>query len=211
MSKHSDLFSPRQAPRKKLANSPNSRSDQMPRNPPPQLLPAIDPCAQLLGETALAAASPPHFDASSSTPSEILPARESPLAVIIKGNPKYIEDPRVKSMADKFYAAIALILARGGMRVVFDAGEPHTVPQAGAAAWVAHSRGADRLQYAPPNVLTLEIVADSCMSPEGGADACGFSPSHYRLSAQDIEALEKMVSALSPQRAGPRLRREAPA
>lgn len=202
-------FCPRPAPGTKLANSSNAESDRPPRNLPPQLLPAIDPCPQLLGEPALASASTPPIDAYSSTPSESLPGRESPLAIIIKGNPKYIEDPRVKSMADQFYAAIALILARGGLRVSFDAGEPLTVPQAGAAAWVAHSRGADRLQYAPPNVLTLEIVADSCMSQEGGADACGFSPSHYRLSAQDVEALEKMVSALSPQRAGPRLRREA--
>lgn len=120
-----------------------------------------------------------------------------PLAIIIKGNPKYIEDPQAKPMADAFYGAIEAILLAGGLRVEFDSGEPRTIPRAGAAAWLGHSRGADRLQYAPPGVLTLEILA--CAGPPLPCShgAIGLAASHYCLSIQDAAALSTLISKLA--------------
>ena len=75
-------------------------------------------------------------------------------AVIIKGNPGYIgEDPT----ATKFYTDLARQLTRRGYDdVAFDPGKPFTSPPE-ADLWVGHSRGADRLRFAPPGTKTIDL------------------------------------------------------
>lgn len=77
-----------------------------------------------------------------------------PRAVIIKGNPAYIRNnPR----ADDFYAELEQLIREAGYEPAYDTGEPHTTPDEGAALWVGHSRGADRLKFAPKGVKTLFV------------------------------------------------------
>ena len=75
-------------------------------------------------------------------------------AIIIKGNPAYIKD---NSDADKFYRQIEYLLKELGYDVGFDAGEPNTVPDEDADLWVGHSRGADRLRFAPSKTQTVKL------------------------------------------------------
>jgi hypothetical protein len=78
-----------------------------------------------------------------------------PSAVIIKGNPKYIDS----QMANDFYNEISQYLEDKGCSVKFDAGEPYTEPPK-ADIWIGHSRGADRLRFAPENTITINIGND---------------------------------------------------
>lgn len=78
-----------------------------------------------------------------------------PLAIIVKGNPRYIQD---NPLAEAFYNEIADYLQAKGFTVEFDPGEPETSPREDAALWIGHSRGADRLQFAPPHVATLDLT-----------------------------------------------------
>jgi hypothetical protein len=77
-----------------------------------------------------------------------------PRAVIIKGNPAYIEN---NPKADAFYAELERLVRAAGYDPVFDAGEPNTSPDENAALWIGHSRGVDRLRFAPPGVKTLAV------------------------------------------------------
>lgn len=62
-------------------------------------------------------------------------------AVIIMGNPKYLNTP----IAKKYYADIETYLKQLGVNeIVYDAGEPMTCPPKGADLYIAHSRGCDR-------------------------------------------------------------------
>jgi hypothetical protein len=76
-------------------------------------------------------------------------------AVIITGNPKYIQGNR---LATQFYNELKemLIHEMGIKQVVFNPGHAHTVPLR-ADLWVGHSRGMDRLQYAPKGTFTVGI------------------------------------------------------
>lgn len=119
-----------------------------------------------------------------------------PLAVIVKGNPKYLSDSRVSALGDRFYEGVAETLRSRGFEVEFDAGEPWTCPSEKAAAWVGHSRGVDRLRLAPPGVRTLALETREAAG--GEPDQMGLDPRHYELSDKSRRELE----ALSPQ-AGP--------
>lgn len=72
-------------------------------------------------------------------------------AVIIKGNPKFIEDD---IDADNFYKEIGAYLETLNYEVSFDTGEPYTSPK-NAALWIGHSRGVDRLRFAPKDTYVL--------------------------------------------------------
>jgi hypothetical protein len=72
-------------------------------------------------------------------------------AVIIKGNPKFITG---NTVADQFYQDIKCFLENLDYEVTFDAGEPHTSPP-NADLWIGHSRGVDRLQFAPKGTITV--------------------------------------------------------
>lgn len=116
-----------------------------------------------------------------------------PLAIIIKGNPKYLHDPKVALIAQAYYRQIKSLLESRGYRVEFNSGAPRTIPKTSAVLWVAHSRGIDRLQYAPAGVKTLQLqppVADG--ADQASRDACGLNPDHYKLSEIDIKNLSSI-------------------
>jgi GNAT superfamily N-acetyltransferase len=100
-----------------------------------------------------------------------------PLAVIVKGNPKYIDN---NPLADTFYADVKQRLEAKGYRVEFDAGEDFTEPDQTAMLVVGHSRGASRLKYANPKATTFELVTEN----KYGTDA-----DHYKLSSADLKSL----------------------
>lgn len=72
-------------------------------------------------------------------------------AVIIKGNPKFIEN---NIEADNFYKEIKDFLETLNYEVSFDKGEPYTSPKK-ADLWIGHSRGVDRLRFAHKDIYTL--------------------------------------------------------
>ena len=80
-----------------------------------------------------------------------------PKAVIVKGNPDFVQH---NPQARRFYRQLAAALRQYGYATSFDAGKPHTVPDETAALWVGHSRGADRLRFAPPTTRTLALGAN---------------------------------------------------
>ena len=71
--------------------------------------------------------------------------------VIIKGNPKFVAG---NPAADDFYQEIKAFLENIGYVVTLDPGEPYTSPPP-ADLWIGHSRGVDRLRFAPPETKTL--------------------------------------------------------
>lgn len=79
-------------------------------------------------------------------------------AIIIKGNPALVEN---NEKANAFYKELASFLEELGFKVSFDSGEPFTSPEP-ADLWVGHSRGSDRLRFAPAGTLVIGIgVPDS--------------------------------------------------
>ena len=74
--------------------------------------------------------------------------------VVIKGNPKFIEG---NDLADKFYEEIKSFLVDNGFTVSFDDGAPYTIPKEDVYAWIGHSRGIDRLEHAPKEVITIGV------------------------------------------------------
>jgi hypothetical protein len=112
------------------------------------------------------------------------PTTESkkPLAVIIKGNPKYLN--KHKKWANAFYNEVKDILISQGYRVQFDPGKPYTVPTTKADIWIGHSRGCDRLRFAPKDISTLELKTKAY-----DGDAHG----HYVLSKADKKHLSKLT------------------
>lgn len=118
---------------------------------------------------------------------------KKPLAVIIKGNPVYLDNHEIAPMAETFYDELKQLLENKGFEVTFDAGAPHTLPDISAKVWVAHSRGIDRLDYAPKSVTTLALKTNDSgkhdITTQSGRDASGKDPKHYQLSAVDIKTI----------------------
>lgn len=117
------------------------------------------------------------------------PKENKSLAIIIKGNPKYLRDRAVKPMAEQFYAEIAQILQDKGYQVEFDPGLPYTLPKVYAAVWVAHSRGIDRLRFAPKRIKTIALQTKEHDQHFETLDERGLSPLHYELSDTDRKNL----------------------
>ncbi|NDB66000.1 MAG: hypothetical protein EB168_10115, partial [Euryarchaeota archaeon] len=107
-------------------------------------------------------------------------------AVVIKGNPKYTEGANKKGY-DAFYKKVQDILANAGYSVSFDPGEPFTVPNK-ADLWVGHSRGSDRLRFAPKDIATLRLddYEDEYELEEGQEPP----EPHYTVTQQMEEALK---------------------
>jgi DNA-directed RNA polymerase beta subunit len=76
---------------------------------------------------------------------------EARTAVIITGNPRYIAN---NPKAEAYYQAIEDHLAGLGYSVQRDPGAPYTSPPP-ADLWIGHSRGADRLRFAPAGTRTV--------------------------------------------------------
>jgi len=72
---------------------------------------------------------------------------------IIKGNPD--ADPDNAAKYEDFYSTVADIVRQQGATVKFDEGLSGTVPD--GDIWLGHSRGADRLRFAPAGVNTLRL------------------------------------------------------
>ena len=73
-------------------------------------------------------------------------------AVIIKGNPKRI----TKETYNGIYEDLKEELEGLGIEVTLDEGKPYTTPDK-ADIWIGHSRGVDRLRFAPKGTLTIKI------------------------------------------------------
>lgn len=114
-----------------------------------------------------------------------------PLAVIVKGNPKYIADPKMRNKAEALYGRVKNILEGKGYRVTYDAGAEMTRPDVNAEVWVAHSRGIDRLRFAPDGVKTYAIETKGSIEGKTN-DEIGFDPEHYLLSEKDIAELKAL-------------------
>ena len=79
-------------------------------------------------------------------------------AVIIKGNPYYLEQGPDTAGYAAYYKDIENELRSAGYDdVIYDRGEPMTLPPP-ADLWVGHSRGASRLRFAPKGTKTLNIT-----------------------------------------------------
>lgn len=63
------------------------------------------------------------------------------------------------------------------------------LPNTNAIMWIAHSRGADRLRFAPKHIITRELL---CKSNLEDKDANANNPLHYQLSDDDIDFLNKI-------------------
>lgn len=95
----------------------------------------------------------------------------------------------MSSLADDFYRDLKERLEVLGWSVSFDEGLPYTVPSEDAQLWVAHSRGIDRLRFAPETVMTLALK--TALDEKGlSADEIGIHPLHYQLSLDDESALQ---------------------
>lgn len=114
------------------------------------------------------------------------------LAIIIKGNPKYLRNHKVKPMAEKFYAEIKQLLEAKGYEVEFDPGKPYTLPKIFAAVWIGHSRGIDRLRFAPQRVKTIALQTQDHTKTFKTLDEHGLDPSHYELSDADRAAINAL-------------------
>jgi hypothetical protein len=111
-----------------------------------------------------------------------------PLAIVIMGNPRYIDDPKLRVKATALYCKIKMFL-QNRYEVRFDAGKPFTLPDTHAQLWVAHSRGIDRLQYAPKGIKTIALQTQDHDQQYETDDQRGRDPLHYELSEQDVKAL----------------------
>lgn len=112
-------------------------------------------------------------------------------ATLIVGNPKYINDPKIKRMAEAFYDEITMILEYRGYVVIRDPGEAFTRPSSSSHLWVGHSRGIDRLKHAPKGVRTIALETRDGEKKFSTKDARGSDPLHYQLSEKDRAALEE--------------------
>ncbi len=110
-------------------------------------------------------------------------------AVIITGNPRYITG---NPLANAFYDEIRRILTYAGYSVSFDPGEPYTEPPP-ADLWVGHSRGADRLRFAPQGTKTIALGSKrGLFHPDDNTlEHFGVEPNehHYELTDEMRTAL----------------------
>jgi len=104
-------------------------------------------------------------------------------AVIIKGNPKFVAGNKE---ADKYYADLASFLEEQGFSVTFDPGLEYTTPKK-ADLWISHSRGKDRLRFAPEGIMTIATGVEGGINhPEDKSLKKGDIPDnfHYILTEE---------------------------
>jgi hypothetical protein len=125
--------------------------------------------------------------------------KKKPLAIIIKGNPKYLRQPKIKPLAAKFYAEIEQLLREKGYEVEFDAGKPYTAPKMYAAVWIGHSRGIDRLRFARRSTATIALQTKDHDQEFESNDERGTSPLHYELSDADRAAIAALPNHVNKE------------
>ena len=111
-------------------------------------------------------------------------AAKTPLAIIVKGNPKFTTDPKVSHLASSFYSDIRTKLETRGYKVEMDDGKDFTIPNINASLWVGHSRGIGRLRFAPDTVKTYALQTKNELD--------GLHPDHYLLSNNDLSFIESL-------------------
>jgi hypothetical protein len=126
-----------------------------------------------------------------------LQKRASQRVSLITGNPKYISN---NPDADAFYNKLQKILERKGYNVSRDPGEEYTTPPETDHAWIGHSRGTDRLRFAPDNVKTVALGAeslhpDSIHHPDDKFKGFDVVPGkeHYTLTPDMIKKILKRL------------------
>jgi len=127
---------------------------------------------------------------------EVVQVGRSPSAVIVKGNPKFITN---NPLANKFYNTIADYLRQKNHSVTFDKGEPYTQP-ANADLWIGHSRGIDRLRFAPKGTKTLDLsqyehpVAKAFNAKYVPGQDILPPPHHYFFTKEMRQAIDKLIN-----------------
>lgn len=123
-------------------------------------------------------------------------------AVVIKGNPKYVKN---NPKADRYYNEIKDYLEQKGYEVSFDPGKPYTQPE-DADLWIGHSRGVDRLRFAPSGTKTLAFGApddDAYSHPVDRQAMQSFEPGngeytppdeHYVFTAEQKQAIDRIAT-----------------
>lgn len=122
-------------------------------------------------------------------------------AIIVKGNPKFIQDKRAK---DYYQEIKAFLVKHGVSKVGFDPGEDFTCPDKTADIYIGHSRGAGRircmktgeewrfLQFGDP---------DGIMHPkdrEWHDNPVGNPPNeHFHFIEEQKEAIVKLINKLN--------------
>ncbi len=115
-------------------------------------------------------------------------------AVIIKGNPQFVDN---NPLADEFYKSLGEFMISLGYEVSFDKGEPYTEPEP-VELWIGHSRGADRLRFAPKGTIVIGIGVPPheennfpvINHPE---DKFGSDPNHYILTEEMKDQIKKIL------------------
>lgn len=125
---------------------------------------------------------------------QLLPAKQASenSAVLITGNPKFITD---NPKADAYYQAVEDYLKDQGYSVSRDPGEPYTEPDP-AQLWIGHSRGADRLRFAPEGTRTLAFGAPGGVNhPDDTALSSGDIPTdaHYEFTDDMRQAIADLL------------------
>ena len=113
-------------------------------------------------------------------------------AVIIKGNPKFVENNR---KADSFYKKLKTFLISLGYEVSLDKGEPYTEPIK-ADLWIGHSRGVDRLRFAPKHTKVIALGIEVGINhPKDTSLRAGDVPNkfHYILTEDMKKEIKKAL------------------
>ena len=82
------------------------------------------------------------------------------------------------------------MLIAKGFWVKFNDGKEYTSPNIRAKVWIGHSRGIDRLRFAPDTVQTIALqTKDKGKYGYKSFDEQGVDPLHYQLSDDDRRAI----------------------
>lgn len=121
------------------------------------------------------------------------------LAVIIMGDPAAVAG---REDAENFYRQIGQHLENNGFVVQYDPGLAETQPIE-ADVWIAHSRGADRLKFAPSKTATVALsapdVPGAIWHPRDEQRSWPRAPKvpsryHFTLTPEMIEAIDAAIS-----------------
>lgn len=116
-------------------------------------------------------------------------------AIIIKGNPKYING---SDIANQFYDDLKELVTHFGFLVSFDKGEPYTSPSEEADLWIGHSRGADRLSYAPSHIETIFVDQFQDWQADGPLPEGELPPKeHYEITEELVNEIWKVTFMLN--------------
>ena len=120
---------------------------------------------------------------------------QMPTAVVVKGNPAFINN---NPLANKFYDHVAKMLRGNKYSVTFDKGEPYTIPPK-ADLWIGHSRGADRLRFAPKGTKTIDLnkfehpAAKNWLSRQVEGSQEAPPPHHYIFTNEQKNAIMNII------------------